>query len=170
MGDLTEEDFEDIRRFVFDNSESFPELEDLPYRWRRHAKIFKPEGSLLSETMKHELIQYYVDCSRTKRWAWEGLLRLLEHTKGQEPEPLWRWACRVVREQLKSPKKSRGNKSEHNRNYRMELALRQLRLVYPNDDEARAKLSEALKYSAKGNLAENTVKSAINRGRKARMR
>ena len=170
MGDLTEKDFEEIRRYVFDNSEGFPELEDLPARWLRLKKIFKPEGHPHVEAQKEALIQYYVDCSKTKRWAWEGLLRLLEDTKGQEPELLWRWACRVVREQLKPPKKSRGNRSEHNRNFRMELALRQLRLVYPNYDEARAKLSEALKYSAKGNLAEDTVKSAIYRGRKTRMR
>ena len=52
----------------------------------------------------------------------------------------------------------------------MELALRQLRLVYPSYEEARAKLSEILKYSGKGTLKDNTVKSAIQRGRKARMR
>ena len=170
MDELTDQDVEDIRRYVFDNSEGFPELEDLPARWRRLSKIFKPDGHPFVEAQKDALIQYYVDCSKTKRWAWEGLLRLLEETKGQEPELLWRWACYVVREQPKPPAKSRGNKSEHNRNFRMELALRQLRLVYPNYYEARAKLSEGLKYSAKGNLKEDTVKSAIQRGRKTRMR
>ena len=170
MDELNKQDYEDIRRFVFDNSESFPELEDLPYRWRRHAKIFKPEGSLLSETMKHELIQYYVDCSATKLWAWEGLLRLLEDTKGKEPEPLWRWACRVVRDQLEPPTKSRGSKPEHNRNFRIELAARQLQLAGLSREEAIAQLSKALRYSAKGSLKENTVQSAIQRGRKARMR
>ena len=80
MDKLTDQDVEDIRRYVFDNSEGFPELEDLPARWRRLSKIFKPDGHPFVEAQKDALIQYYVDCSKTKRWAWEGLLRLLEET------------------------------------------------------------------------------------------
>ena len=93
MDELTDQVVEDIRRYVFDNSEGFPELEDLPTRLLRLGKILKPDGHPIVEAHKDALIQYYVDCSKTKLWAWEGLRRLLEETQGQEPELLWRWAC-----------------------------------------------------------------------------
>ena len=72
IDELTEKDREDIRRYVFSNSEGFPELEDLPARWRGLSKVLKPDGHPRVEAQKDELIQYYVDCSETKRWAWGG--------------------------------------------------------------------------------------------------
>lgn len=171
MDELTEEDYEEIRRYVIDNAEDFPDLEDLPARMRRIEKILKPDGHPFVEAHKDALIQYYVDCSRTKLWAWVGLHRLLKETKGHEREPLWRWACYVVRDEAKPPPKSRGTKSEHNRNFRMEIVEQHLKgLGYGSLEEIRAKMSRALRYSAKGCLSESTIKSAIQRGRKARMR
>ena len=170
MVELTEQDFEDIRSFVFDNSENFPELEDLPSRMRRLRKTHKPEGHPHVEALRDELIQYYIDCSAKQLWAWAGLCRLLVEMKGKEPEPLRQWACAVVRDGLKPPPKPRGSKPEHDRNFRMELAWRHLQHLGLNHDEAVGTLSQALKYSGKGTLKENTVRSALRRGRKARMR
>ena len=48
-----------------------------------YRKSLKPDGHPRVEAQKDELIQYYVDCSKAKLWAWAGLLRLLEETKGK---------------------------------------------------------------------------------------
>ena len=170
MAELPEWDPEDIRDYVFDNSENFPELEDLPARWRGLKKAFKPDGHPRVEAMKTAMIEYYVDCSRKRLWAWEGLHRLLVETKGDEPEPLRQWACEVVRDKLKAPPKSRGNRSEHNRNFRIAILVKHLKECGLKHEEAIAKVSEALTYSARPPLSENTVRSALERSRKVRMR
>ena len=164
MAELPEKDRKDIRGYVFDNSEGLPELEDLPARWWRLPKILKPEGHPFVEAQKEALIQYYVDCSETQGWAWEGLRRLLQETRGQEPPRLWWWACEVVREGLKPPPKPRGLRPEHNRNFRIEIMLKLLRRFGLSHEEAIAELSVI------ADLEENTIKSALRRGRKSRMR
>ena len=163
MYELTEKDREDIRRYVIENSEGLPELEDLPARWRTLKKGLKPDGHPFVEAHKDALIQYYVDCSETRGWAREGLRRLLEETRGQEPELLWRWACKVVRENPKSLPRSRGRRPEHNRNFRIEIMSKLLRRFGLSHEKATEELSEIT------GLEDNTIRSALRRGRKSRM-
>ena len=104
--------------------------------------------------MSHSLIVRYANAAKRHRWAWDGLVGLLYETKGDEPPVLAAWACAVMREARKAPRK--GNEDVHEKDARIRFAFNLLR--------------QRLKYwPAIGELADatgipdGTIKSAVDR-------
>ena len=105
--------YEDIRSFVENEDGSYPELADLPARWDSIPPDAR-DPQLENYLARDVLIWGYVNWAFSKRWAWDGLSRLLvtlEDRREPIPKALKDWACSVVSRQargtLKVPHKIR---------------------------------------------------------------
>lgn len=114
MHDVTDTDwFEGIRAFVDNEDGSFPELADLPAAWDATSPDSR-DSNFPDHSARHVLILSYINRAFTKRWAWDGLNRLLvalEKRREPVPDYLKDWACSVVSRRylgkLKIPSKPR---------------------------------------------------------------
>lgn len=99
MHDVTDIDwFEGIRAFVDNEDDSFPELADLPAAWDATPPDLR-DSNFPDHSARHALILSYINWAFTKRWAWDGLNRLLaalEERREPVPDYLKDWACSVV--------------------------------------------------------------------------
>jgi len=100
-----------IRAYRDNKVPIFPELTDLPARW--HAIPPDERDPDLPHASARDIqLRIYRNFAPTKRWAWDGLNRLLaDLLKREEPIPqvLADWACHVVvrawKDELKPPRK-----------------------------------------------------------------
>ena len=113
MDDLTDGERDDIRAFIENEDGSYPALADLVARWDSLAPDARAPD-LPDYLARDVLIWSYSNFAFTKRWAWDGLNRLLvalEDRREPVPNALKDWACSVVsrkfRGTLKIPPKSR---------------------------------------------------------------
>ena len=170
MDDLTPEEFfyKSIRAFVIDQAGSYPPLEDLPARWDRtpaDARDPKAPGYLLRDT----LIYGAMNWAHTKRWAWDGLNRLLvtlEDRREAIPEPLKAWACSVVARQargtFKAPQRMRNNPrfaSKDERDVRIMTVHRTLIGAGMTDTDAK----EAIMTALVDDMDSETVRSVYRK-------
>lgn len=95
-----------------DNKDAvFPKLADLPTRW--HAIPPDERDPDLPHASARDIqLRIYRNFASTKRWAWDGLNRLLADLLEREepiPQVLADWACHVVvrtwKGELKTPRK-----------------------------------------------------------------
>ena len=135
MADLTDDERYDIRVFIENEVGAFPELADLPAWWDAtdpdaHAPEFP------NHRARDVLIWSYGNFAFTKRWAWDGLNRLLvtlEERGEPIPDSLKGWACTVVsrrfRGTLQIPRKQGSGPfaSQDDRDFRILRVYRVLR-------------------------------------------
>ena len=76
VGELSKEELEDIRAFVENEDGRYPELADLPAWWDR-TDPGAHDTDCPNYLARDIWIYSYVNWAFTKRWAWDGLNRLL---------------------------------------------------------------------------------------------
>ena len=108
-----------IRAFVENEGGSYPELADLLAWWDATGPDARAPD-LPNYSARHVLILSYVNFAFTKRWAWDGLNRLLvalEERREPIPDALKDWAGSVVsrrfRGALNVPRKQGGGPFAH---------------------------------------------------------
>ena len=156
-----------LREFLLNENREFPELADLPRRWDMippDAVTTHPD-LLPIYTQRDTLLASYSNWAFTKRWAWEGLRRLLETlTERQEPIPeiLQSWANAASVGSRQQPGQGRGRPPEDERDNRMRLALAVLRAEGLTRETAINEIANAC-Y-----LSPEAVTSAIRKMERAR--
>lgn len=113
VDELSEAELDDIRAFIENEDGSYPKLADLPAWWDATDPDARAPD-LPNHLARDVLIWSYSNWAFTKRWAWEGLNRLLVALQDRRepiPDALKDWACTVVARQhqgtLKVPAKPR---------------------------------------------------------------
>lgn len=152
--DLTAEELDAIRAFV-EGDGSLPELADLPAWW---------DGTKPSN--RHRLVVSYHNFAFTKRWAWDGLNRLLvrflERPGEHLPSALTFWSATVTARMwegtLKIPPKPRNPRfaAQDDRDFRIMRVVQVLREDMPRE-VAIATVAGAL------GMRESTVKSVVEK-------
>ena len=158
---MAEVDHSRIRAFVENEGVRFPELVDLPFWWRAI-----PEDTLdpllHNYTARDMLLASYSNWSFTKRWAWDGmekLLTVLSERREPIPDTLQHWAYGVA---LKTRPRPRMAKNAE-RNARMMHVVRALHEeLNLSKEDAIGEIAVALSKS------EGTVRSAVDLVRDAR--
>ena len=170
MADLTDGERDDIRVFVENEDGGYPEVADLPAWWDATDPDARASYSP-RYSARHELIVSYVNWAFTKRWAWDGLHRLLvalEERREPIPEALKDWACSVVSRQfrgaLKIPPRLRSPRfaPQDGRDFRI---MRIYNVLRDNDwahENAIGEIALACSYP------EDTVGSVIKKMRRFR--
>ena len=152
---MAEVDHGRIRAFVEDEGDKFIELADLPFWWETI-----PDDALDSRlpnyTARHMLLVSYSNWSFTKRWAWDGMERLLKtllERREPIPQELQYWAYGVALGTRPRPRKTKNAE----RNARMTHVVSALHeeLVLSKED-AIGEIAVAL------SMAEGTVRSAVD--------
>ena len=119
---------DDLREFLLNVDDKFPELADLPYWWEQiPADAVDPD--LPNYRARDLLVWGYSNWAFSKPWAWEGLRRLLDtllERREPIPAPLQRWALAVASGRRKPPGTGRGRPDEGERNARIIHAFRVL--------------------------------------------
>ena len=134
---------DDIVAYVEDKDGRVPKLADLP-AWLRRVP---PDCPALAEFT----IGCYVAASERHRWAWDGLVRLLQECQGREPELLQRWACDVSSGRRRPGPKPRGTPRKDDENLRLFLMYHALGA----NPEAKNELETALGWD------ESTIRKKL---------
>ena len=118
---LTPEQAERLTDFLNHGSQPTSGLLDLVSWWDR-IPYDEPDPSLPQYPRRETLVMKYLNKSRTKTWAWDGMQNLLvELGRRREPvpQPLKVWVSRVAQGKLPRPGKERGRKREWERDFRI---------------------------------------------------
>jgi len=156
-----------IRFCVEDKAGYFTELANLPDRWNAIPPDERdPQHPTLSG--RDMLLGIYVHFAPTRRWAWDGVNRLLAALLEQNkpiPSALAYWACLVTmrrwKGELKTPRK-RGKSptaSQDERDVRIMHTYRSLRAQGWTRERAIGDIAEAL------DKPEDTIRSVLRKMR-----
>ncbi len=165
MDELTEAERDNIRAFVENADDSFPELSDLPAMWDALAPDAR-SPTFPNYPARDMLIFSYINWSHTKRWAWDGLNRLLvslEDRREPIPDALKYWArtvpSRQFRGRLKIPRKQGGGPfaSKDDRDFRVMRVHNVLRQMGWTRDKAIGDIASAC------DMPEDTIESVVRK-------
>jgi len=156
-----------IRACVEDKAGYFAELADLPARWNALSPdACDPQHPTLSE--RDMLLGIYMHFAPTRRWAWDGVNRLLAALLEQNkpiPPALAYWACLVTmrrwKGELKTPRKpgKSPSASQDERDVRIRYTYRLLRAHGWTHERALGDIAEAL------DKPEDTIRSVFRKMR-----
>ena len=166
MDDMTAEVLDDDIRAFIEGDGAYPELADLPGRW----DSLPPDARAPNHpnySARVILIASYINFAHTKRWAWDGLNRLLvtlQERREPIPDDLQWWACTVVSRMwertLNIPSKPRNPRfaAQDDRDFRIMRVVRVLREELDMSREAAiAKVAGAL------GAKESTIKTVVEK-------
>ena len=100
---MVEFDHEKIQAFVMNKDGKCAEVSNLPFWWDATPPDAR-DPDLPNYLARDVLIWSYQNWAFTKRWAWDGLNRLLvtlEQRRERIPDSLKDWACSVVSRQFR---------------------------------------------------------------------
>ena len=170
MDDLTDHEWRTFIRAVVNAEDGAPNLDDLPDVWDR-IDPKERDTNLPNYTRRDILLSSYSNWSFSKRWAWDGLQRLLKVLMDRRepiPETLQRWAFGVAAGSWPRPRKAQNEE----RDSRMADLVRIMRDNGWTREAAIAEIAEALppmdgRTGEDGHLPTGTARSAVDKVRDA---
>ena len=150
-----------IRDVVHNESGRFPELADLPAHWDQiPPDEMAPDFQGLTE--REVIVACYSNWAFSKRWAWDGLDRLLRtlESRGQPiPDTLKVWAVGVVTGSRTPPPKPRNPRyaPQDERNHRIMRLVRSMRTHGWSREKAIGEIADVLSKSTE------TIISAVRK-------